>query len=84
MLQGRLLDSIPRKGSGRDNRHLMLPTVCWAPGNRNKGSTDAAFTRFMVPLEKQEESGGYRSSEERLLTPHESEEASWRRAGCLP
>ena len=84
MVQGRLLDSIPRKGSGRDNRHLLLPTVCWPPGNRNKGSIDPAFRRFMVPLEKQEECGGCRSPEERLLTPRESEEASWRRAGRLP
>lgn len=84
MLQGRLLDSIPRKGGRRDNRYLLLPTVCWAPGNRNKGSTDPAFRRFMVPLEKQEECRGCRNPKERLLTPCESEEASWRRAGCLP
>lgn len=47
----------PGKGSGRDNRHLLLPTVCWPPGNGNKGSTDPAFRRFMVPLESKRSAG---------------------------
>ena len=51
---------------------------------QKQGSTDPVFRRFMVPLEKQEECGGCRSPKERLLTPCELEEASWRRAGYLP
>ena len=58
--------------------------LCAGLQKEKQGSTDPAFRRFMVPLEKQEERGVCGSPKEMLLTPCEAEEASWRRAGCLP